>query len=597
MAAYSELITYDVHQFPPAGTLRTQRGGHFLIEVDRLNVSYAHRGESEYRALRNINLTVSPGEVVGVVGESGAGKSTLALALLGLLPPNACVSSGSILFGGRDILNAGQAELEKIRGSQIASVLEDTAAELNPMSGVGRQISEMLRAHRKWDKKRGRQATAEMFRRVGLPEARQVYSAHPRDMSAGERQRVAISRALVCEPSLLIADEPVADLDAISRSEVFACLKEANARYHMAILVMTHDPSILEGFADRVLILREGEMVEEADPADIVEQPVHLFTRAAMSALTAEQPEYSAAVELQRHSTQTCQGDDRRPAEAGSPGAAPGTAGHYPLLLARQLYKRYENSGWLIGPTQVVQALNGAGLGLRAGRTTSLIGESGCGKSTLARCLAALERPDSGELRLEGCDLLRLSQVEVRRMRRSVQLLTEDTVGAFNPWLTMEETVSEQLNGCGLGPAMRQEYAIALMKEVGLPESLRRRRAQELSAGQRQRLAVARALAASPKVLIFDGAFNALDVRAQAEMMEQLYKLQASLSLAYLFITSDLRLAGYITDDIAVMQAGRIVEYGSAAEVLTRPRHAHTEELLESIPPCHFPEGERTCWP
>jgi peptide/nickel transport system ATP-binding protein len=589
MAAYSEPIAYDLHQSPPAGTPRTQRGGHYLIEVDRLNVSYYHRQESEYRALRNINFTVSPGEVVGVVGESGAGKSTLALALLGLLPPNACVSNGSILFGGRDILNARQAELEKIRGSQIASVLEDTAAELNPMSSVGRQISEMLRAHRNWDKKRGRHATAEMFRRVGLAEARQVYSAHPQDMSAGERQRVAISRALVCEPSLLIADEPVSDLDAITRSEVLACLREANTRFHMAILVMTHDPSILEGFADRVLILREGEMVEQADAAELVEQPVHLFTQAAMSALVAEEPEYSPAVELQRRST--------RPEEEGSRNAAPETAGRYPLLLARQLCKRYENSSWLIGPTHVVQALNGAGLGLRAGRTTSLIGESGCGKSTLARCLAALERPDSGEVRLEGCDLLRLSQVEVRQMRRRVQLLTDDTVGAFNPWLTLEETVAEQLNGCGLGPAMRQEYAVGLMKEVGLPEWLRRRRTQELSAGERQRLAVARALATSPKVLIFDGAFNSLDMRAQAEMMEQLTKLQASLSLAYLFITSDLRLAGYITDDIAVMQAGRIVEYGSAAEVLTRPRHAHTEELLDSIPACHIPEGDRVCWP
>jgi peptide/nickel transport system ATP-binding protein len=491
---------------------------------------------------------------------------------MGLLPPNASVTSGSIQLGGRAILNLNEAELRKVRGAEVAFIFQEPAAALNPTMRVGDQISEVLRAHRSWNAKRRREVVEEILRQVRLPEARQVYSCYPHELSGGEQQRVAIGQALVCQPALLIADEPASALDISRRADVLAGLKDAKTRHKMAILMITDDPTTLVDLADRVLVLHNGELVDETTVDSVLEQPIRVFTRRVSPALKAKLgPQVSAPGKSALQSYGPPGRSSASLLEAQTLGNASGE-GHRELLVGRQLYKRYEKRHWVTASvTHTVEALSCASLGLRADRTTFLVGESGSGKSTLARCLCALESPDAGKIYFEGSDLLRLPSSEVRKARRRIQLVMQNTAAAFNPSLTVEETVSEPLKPMELPRALRRDRAVALMQMVDLSEQWRRRKPQELSGGQRQRLAIARALAADPAVLILDEALNGLDPAAQAEMIELLLKLRESLSLTYLFITHNLDLARFIADDVAVMHSGRIVEYGSPAAILGCP--------------------------
>ena len=563
-----ERIGRDLARLQNSRTLSTSGKEDLLLEVDRLSVSYCLPHEAVHCALCDISFQISAGEGIGVLGESGAGKSTLALALMRLLPANSRVTSGSIRLGGRDVLNLDEEELRQLRAVQMAYIFQEPAAALNPTMRVGEQISEVLRAHRRWNRKRRRKVVEEMLRQVRLPEARQVYSCYPHELSGGEQQRVAIGQALVCQPALLIADEPASALDIIRRADVLACLKDAKTRLNMAILMITHDPKTLVDLADRVFVLHEGELVEETTVAHVLEQPIRVFTRVP-SAFTVKPGSHSAALgkfALQPHAPRG--GLSQRPVEAEAP-SSPGDEGHCELLVASQLYKSYEKRHWVTGAlTHSVIALSGASLALHTDRITCLVGESGSGKSTLARCLSALEKPDAGAVYYDGCDLLRLSPSENRKTRRNIQLVLQNTAAAFNPSLTLEETVAEPLKFMGLPRAHRRDRAVALMEKVGLPERWRRRKPQELSGGQRQRLAIARALAAGPTVLIFDEALNGLDLAVQAEMIELLLKLREASSLAYLFITHNLDLAKPIADDVAVMHSGRIVEYGAPDDIL-----------------------------
>lgn len=554
-----------------AGTRLTTAREDLLLVVDGLNVSYCLPHETVQCALHDLSFHISAGEGVGVLGESGAGKSTLALALMRLLPTNARVTNGSIRLSGRDILNLNEGELQKLRASQMAFIFQEPAAALNPTMRVGEQISEVLHAHQTWDRKRRRRVVEEILRQVHLPQTRKVYSCYPHELSGGEQQRVAIAQALVCRPALLIADEPASALDMTRRADVLACLKDAKTRLNMAILMITHDLTTLVDLADRVLVLHKGELLDETTVARVLDQPMRAYRRAVPSAFKVTPGSYSTAFwkpALQSHAPPGAL--LRTPGEAQA-ASNPSDEGHGVLLVGSQLYKRYEKRHWVTGAvTQTVEALRNASLVLHTNRITCLVGESGSGKSTLGRCLSAMERPDAGELYYDGCDLLRLSSSEVRKTRRSIQLVLQNTAAAFSPSLTLEQTVTEPLKFLELAQAHRRDRAVALMEKVGLPERWRRRKPQELSGGQRQRLAIARALAAEPRVLIFDEALNGLDQVVQAEMLDLLLKLRESLSLAYLFITHNLDLVRFIGDDVAVMHSGRIVEYGSPAVILRR---------------------------
>ncbi len=539
-----------------------------ILEVSHLSVYYRVAEEGpQHPALHDVGFRISPGEVVALVGESGSGKSTLALALMGLLPRDARVASGSILFRGKHILGLGEVELEKMRGNEIALISQEPATALNPVMRVGEQVSEVLRAHRDWDRQTRREAAEEIFGDLRLPKARRVYSAYPHELSGGEQQRVAIGQALACGPVLLIADEPASALDTSTQAEALAFLKRVRAPLNTAFLVITHNPAMLVGWAERALVLHQGELVEETTVDLLVDRTNQLFTRRVMAAVTS----YAAVGALI--------------SEEPSTASPAGIGQRRTPLFAKSLFKCYSKRGLFMGPrVSPIEALRGVSLVLREGTTTALVGASGAGKSTFARCLAGLEQPDCGEIWLDGFELSRMSSTENLERRRKVQLLVQNTAAAFNPWFSLEEIVAEPLKLRALTPDRARNCVLALMGKVGLQVSWCRRRAEQLSGGQRQRLALARALAAEPRVLILDEALSGLDLPVQAQMIELLLKTQVSASLAYLFITHDLRMAGYIADKVAVMQAGRIVEYGTPLEIFSRPKHECTRCFLDSAP-------------
>lgn len=405
MTARCGRTRYDPGKHQTAISSSTRENGNFLIEVDRLGVCYYSPYEAAHRALDNISFRVSAGEGVGLLGESGAGKSTLALALLGLLPRNARVKARSVRFRGRTILDLDEDELRKVRGAQIVLISQEPAAALNPVMRVGDQICEVLRAHRNWDRKRKRDVAQEMLRQVRLPQDRPVDSAYPHELSGGEQQRVAIGQALVCEPALLIADESTSALDTTRRAEVLACLKDAKACHNMAILMITHDPTTLVGVAHRVLVLQKGDLVRETTVEEVMERPVHFIAKSVRSKFASSTSSQSIANPYPPAASPYAPID---PTLAGSADncirITPPSASS---LVVVHLHKKYEMRKWITGSlNHSVQALDGASLALQAGKTTCLAGESGSGKSTLARCMALLEQPDSGEVRLGGCDLL-----------------------------------------------------------------------------------------------------------------------------------------------------------------------------------------------
>lgn len=503
-------------------------------------------------AIRNLSFSISPGEIVGVLGESGSGKSTLALALLGLLPGNARIRAGSVLFRGQDLLRLSHDDFRPYRGAVISLVFQEPAMALNPVMRAGDQISEVIRAHRHCSRTHRRELAQEALRGARLSTAPEIYSAYPHELSGGQQQRVMIAQALVCKPALLIADEPTSALDVTTQAEVLAYLKDSTTRLKAAILMITHDPTTLAGLADRVLVLHEGELVEYGSFANVSERPAHGYTRSVFSSIP--KPPVTAIAHREEQSD---------------------------VLIARRISKKYSGKRWL--GKRDVQAVSDVSLTLRAGSTTGLVGESGCGKSTLARCLAAIERPDAGEVWVDGFDLFRLPSHELRERRRAVQLIFQNTAAALNPWLTLEEIVAEPLAISGLPLRQRRDQARALMEELGLPVSRSTHRPTELSGGQRQRLALARALAARPKILVLDEALSGLDLPVQAQITKLLKNLQESRALAYLLITHDLRTAGQISDNIAVMQTGKIVEYRSARELFSEPQHEQTRSLLNAI--------------
>jgi peptide/nickel transport system ATP-binding protein len=534
----------------------TQYANEFLLEVRHLSVDYHIDSEAPRCAINRLSFGISPGEVVGVLGESGSGKSTLAHALLGLLPRNARISGGSVLFRGLDLLRLPQDERRHLRGAEMAFVFQEPGTALNPVMRAGDQISEVIRAHRNCGRRDRRAAVDELLREAQLAEVEQVYPAYPHELSGGQQQRVVIAQAVACKPALVIADEPTSALDVTTQAEVLAYLRKLKMRLDMAIMLITHDPTTLVGLADRVLVLHKGELVEENTFTKICERPGHAYTRSMFASIP------SAAAKI----------------------SGVGAEKQQELLIARRVSKKYPNKRWFAAPeNRTVQALSDVSLELRAGSTTGLVGESGSGKSTLARCLAAMEKPDSGEVWIEGRSLFALSSRELRERRRAVQLLFQNSAAALNPWLTLEQIVAEPFTIRGLPLRERREQAVALIQEVGLPVSHRQYRPTELSGGQRQRLAIARALAARPRVLILDEALSGLDLPVQSQMIELLRKLQASLALAYLFITHDLRMAAHISDEIAVMHAGSIVEFGPAFDLFSNPVRPQTRNLLNAI--------------
>ena len=523
-----------------------------LLQVEDLTLQFC---SSSPAAIEGVSFSLNPGEAIGLLGESGAGKTTLARALLGLYTPACRVVKGSVRFRGGEILHANERELQMIRGAQISLINQEPELALNPVISIGEQVAEVIRAHSAGKRRFCREEARTSLASAGLGDS-WIYSAYPHQLSGGQRQRAAIAQALACKPALLVADEPTRALDNVIQAEILDLLKQWRDRFQLALVFITHNPALLSGLADRVAVLHAGRIVEEGAFEQIYWRPRHPFTKKLLDAIPPLREETSRALTNQQP----------------------------PLLEVRNLCKTYTRGGWRASTRSHVVALDNIHLKIPFCTTLALVGKSGSGKSTLGRCLARLEPSDSGEILWEGKNLLKLSRSELTPVRRRIQLIFQHSATAMNPLLTAAEVVEEPLRvRGGTSKKERRQRALAAMEQVGLSSQWANRKPLQFSGGQKQRLAIARALILKPDLLILDEALTGLDPSTQAQIADLLRTLQASFSLSYLFISHDLRMAAHLANTIAVMQDGRIAECRSVAELFSSSKQ-ETLDLIRSIP-------------
>jgi ABC-type glutathione transport system ATPase component len=525
--------------------------------VRDLAVSYRDPRGGWTPAVEGLGFAIGPGEALGVLGESGCGKTTTALAIPGLLAANGRVTGGSVQLAGRELTGLSERRLEGVRGAGLGLVTQEPSLALNPVIRVGEAVAEVLRVHRGLSWKLCREVAARGLAAMGFPDPGRIAASYPHQLSGGERQRVTLARALICEPPVLIADEPTASLDAPVAVEILALLRDLKARRRLALLLISHDPRVLAALADRVLVLRDGRVVEEGPCGEVFRHPRHPYTAALLRSLPPSLASLESLPSL-------------------SPLAEPA-----PLLEVRGLRKTYALRQPL-GARHRIAALNGVDLALAPAARLALIGRSGSGKSTLARCLALLEEPDGGEIRLRGEDLERLPRRRRESFRPELQLVFQDPAAALNPRFSALQAVEEplRLQRTGGGAQARREAALGLLAQVGLSPELAGRPVPRLSGGQKRRLLLARALATRPRVLVLDEPFAGLDLPLQAQIADLLRTLQEAHGFAMVLVSHDLDMAGALAGEVAVMDGGRIVERAAPAELLARPRQPASRELV-----------------
>ena len=528
-----------------------------LLEVAGLNVSFATR-DGAVQAVRKLSFSLSAGEVLGIVGESGSGKTQAALALTGLLAENGRMS-GSVLFDGRQLATLPEPELAEVRGARIAMIFQDPMTALNPYLTIGAQMSLVLRRHRKL---RGVAALAECERlltAVRITDAGQRLRMYPHELSGGMRQRVMIATALLCRPSLLIADEPTTALDVTVQAQILALMSDLRAEFGTAIILITHDLGIAAGSCDRLLVMRNGQCVEQGGVEQIFRTPRSTYTQDLLAAVPR----------LDTGSVRTPLPDAPALLEVSD------LAVHYRVPGAGALSRH-----------RTLHALDGIALRLAPGETLGVVGESGCGKSTLARAVLRLVAPTQGRVCLLGTDLAGLPEREVRPFRRDMQLVFQDPLAALDPRMTVRSIVAEPLAAfeAQLTDAEVTARISAALTQVGLDPAWMNRYPHQFSGGQCQRIGIARALVLKPQLLVCDEAVSALDVTVQAQIIALLLELQTQLGLAMIFIAHDLAVVRRISHRIMVMYLGRVMETADAVPLCAAPLHPYTRALIAAVP-------------
>ncbi len=521
-----------------------------VLEVDELSVEFG----ASTRVVDTVSFDLCSGETLAIVGESGSGKSVTALSILQLLnPAQVQYPTGSIRYHGEELIGAPHSRLRDIRGDRIGMIFQEPMTSLNPLHTLEKQINEVLFVHKKLDKKRARERTLELLSLVGLDKVAERLGAYPHELSGGQRQRVMIAMALANEPDVLIADEPTTALDVTVQAQILSLLADLQRRLGLAILLITHDLMVVENVADRVVVMRAGQVCETGDTRSVFEHPQHAYTRE----LLAAEP-------------------------AGN--ANPVNEDASPVLQAKDLRVWFPVKGGLMRRTvDHVKAVDGIDVMLRPGETLGVVGESGSGKSTLALALLRL-LPSSGEISFDG---RRIDELDVRAMksiRRDLQVVFQDPFGSLSPRRTVGDTIAEGLAAHGLesNAGRRDQRVIEVLDQVGLPADARYRYPHEFSGGQRQRIALARALILEPKVIVLDEPTSALDRAVQVQLIELLRELQQRHDLAYLFISHDLKVVRALANRVIVMKEGVAVEIDDARAVFEQPAHPYTRALVEA---------------
>jgi len=522
-----------------------------LLEVKELRVAFrTPLGESE--VVRGVSFEIDKGETLALVGESGSGKSVSALSILQLLPyPVASHPGGSIIHRGEELIGAPEQTMREIRGNRISLIPQEPITSLNPLHTIERQVNEVLIVHKGLVAKAARTRTLELFDLVGIRDAEKRLSAYPHELSGGQRQRVMIAMALANEPDLLIADEPTTAVDVTIQAQILKLLVDLQVRMGMAVLLITHDLGVVRKIANKVAVMRLGEIVEAGSVEAIFNKPRHPYTKQLMAA---------------------------------EPGGAPAMYDEAaPKIITTEDFKVWYpiKAGIMRRTVDHVRAVDGVSLTVRAGQTVGVVGESGSGKSSLALGLLRLIS-SLGAVMFEGRDIQGLKSSALRPLRREMQIVFQDPFGSLSPRMTVGEIVGEGLSihGLGANQTEREGMIIAALEEVGIEPASRHRYPHEFSGGQRQRIAVARAMVLKPKLLILDEPTSALDMSVQAQIVDLLRKLQTDHDLAYIFISHDLRVVRAMSHEVIVMRGGKVVEQGPAEQVMERPAQPYTRALM-----------------
>ena len=533
------------------------------LRITDLHIGFrSRRGLST--AVRGVSLEIARGETLALVGESGSGKSTTAAAVNRLLPDTAEISEGSIVVAGRDVAALTARELQALRGAGIGLVPQDPMTNLNPVMRIGDQIAEAFEVHDVATGSAAHDRAVELLEAVGIPDAATRARQYPHEFSGGMRQRVLIAMGLACKPALLIADEPTSALDVTVQRRVLDLLDDLTDEMGTAVLLITHDLTLAAERADRVAVMQAGEIVEIGTAHDVMHAPQHDYTRRLLAAIPG--------------TTATPRDLPGAGAVTGADAGASPTDARTPLVEVRDLVKVYGG-----GPTAHT-AVDGVSLTIPAGRTVSVVGESGSGKSTVANLLLGLVKPTSGTVLVDGQEIAG-GRKALKGVRRRIQPVFQNPYASLDPRFTVGRSVAEPMGVHGIGDkASRRARVAELLEQVALPADVADRHPHQLSGGQRQRVAIARALSLEPDLVVLDEAVSALDVLVQQQILELLARLQAELGLAYRFISHDLAVVRMISDEVHVMQRGKVVESGSPEALFSSPQEDYTQELLSAIP-------------
>ncbi|MDP1899825.1 MAG: dipeptide ABC transporter ATP-binding protein [Rubrivivax sp.] len=557
---------------PPTGATEV------LLSIQDLDVAFRMGRGVLAQAVQGVSFDVPEHTTVALVGESGSGKSVTAMSVLNLLPENA-QRSGRIHWQGKDLLQAGLAELQALRGREIACVFQDPMSSLNPVFDVGQQLCEPLMKHLGMGRRQALARAEELLGEVGIPEPKRRLASYPHEMSGGQQQRVMIAMALACEPKLLIADEPTTALDVTIQRQIMELLARLKTERRMSVLFISHDLGLVGEIADHVVVMRGGVVREQGPVARIFEAPRDDYTKALLACRPSLEGNPARLMVIDDHIAGR---QARQHAQAKDPAA--------PVVLeARSLSKSFWLRKGLFGRREF-KAVSDVNFRLRKGHTLGVVGESGSGKTTMGLALLRLHEPnrgpEGGEVIFDGRNLLKLNDVDRQLMRRRIQIVFQNPYASLNPRFTIGQALVEPMaiHGIGTTLAEREQRARALLEKVGLDGRAFGKYPHEFSGGQRQRVAIARCLTLNPEVLVLDEAVSALDVSVQAQVLNLLRDLQDEFGLSYVFISHDLAVVRFISDEVLVMKDGLVVEQASAAQILAAPREDYTKRLLAAIP-------------
>ena len=572
-----------------------------LLEVNNLSTGFLSESEV-FKAVDNISFSLAKGKTTGIVGESGCGKSVTALSIMRLLPkPAGKIFSGSIIFKGENLLKVQPREMERIRGNRIGMIFQEPMTALNPVLSIGKQMIESYRLHTDISYDAALRSAADMLDRVGLssPDLRML--EYPHQLSGGMRQRVMIAMAIACNPDLLIADEPTTALDVTVQAQILQLIQELQREMGMSVLIITHDLGVVAETCDDVVVMHGGTICETANVFDIFDRPNHEYTKSLLASIPRldSQPKSILPVlgSITKRRKERDSNSDNLNYEGNSQDsdtAEIGRDGSHGILKIEKLAMYFPIREGVLGRIKSYnRAVDEVSFSITKGQTLGLVGESGCGKSTIARCVLRLYSPTSGKIIFDGKDITKLKTNQLRLIRNDLQMIFQDPMDSLNPRHTASEIIEEPLLINNFNKIYRGKRVLELLDIVGLPRESLKKYPFEFSGGQKQRIGIARALALRPKLVVCDEAVSALDVSTQAQILNLLLDLQKEFDLSYLFISHNLAVVKHMSDKVAVMKSGKIVEENSSDKIYNEAAHPYTQKLISSIPVIHPEERTR----